>query len=413
MTSPQPGTPTPDPAQDQLPPGSVPTHEQLPLGARWKGSHRYVTGWLLVFSGIFTIFLVPPVGAVLLPAGAWLTWQGYRLRTQRIPVWPRSVPEEERGDPPGAVMDISPHLRRGDWPYVKNGRLSLYVVTRHRTAIGRMVHLYGALAPDGRDGVLAAWGRIIPEPKNKYDPRAVQVHVQGSAVAYLSLEWKELAHRRLREVRPRPLVVPVVLRRRGKEERVWAFGSMDDAQGFAAWVAGKDRGIPSGGEPPAPATTLTRPEPSEGQEPASSVVMDISAQLQEKGWTYTNGNRVSLYVMDRHRAAIHKLVREHSQFVRHGNGGDGAFAAWGEVVAEPGNQYDPEAVRVLVHGRPVAYFSLDWKELANDWLRTVGHQRLVVPVVVRWWDQDEFVWAFGSMDDAQGFADWAARKDHG
>jgi hypothetical protein len=141
--------------------------------------------------------------------------------------------------------------------------------------------------------------------------------------------------------------------------------------------------------------------------------MDISAQLQEKGWTYTNGNRVSLYVMDRHRAAIHKLVREHSQFVRHGNGGDGAFAAWGEVVAEPGNQYDPEAVRVLVHGRPVAYFSLDWKELANDWLRTVGHQRLVVPVVVRWWDQDEFVWAFGSMDDAQGFADWAARKDHG
>ena len=103
MTSPQPDAPV-----------SVPAHEQLPLGARWRGSRRYATGWLLVFSGVFTIFLVPPVGVVLLAVGAWLAWQGRRLRTQRIPVWPRSVPEERRGDPPGgaAVLDISPHLRR-------------------------------------------------------------------------------------------------------------------------------------------------------------------------------------------------------------------------------------------------------------------------------------------------------------
>ena len=404
MTSPQPDAPV-----------SVPAHEQLPLGARWRGSRRYATGWLLVFSGVFTIFLVPPVGVVLLAVGAWLAWQGRRLRTQRIPVWPRSVPEERRGDPPGGavVLDISPHLRRGDWPHVKDGRLSLYVMDKHRTAIRRIVSLYGALAPDGRDGVLAAWGEVAPEPKNKYDPRAVQVRVQGSAVAYLSLEWKELAHRRLREVKPHSLVVPVVVRQRGKEERAWAFGSMGDAQSFAAWVARKDHGLPSKGEPPAPATTLTRTESPKGQEPVSSTVMDISAQLSEKGWTFTNGNRVSLYVMDKHRAAIHKLVRQHSQFVRRGNGGDGAFAAWGEVVAEPGNRYDSEAVRVLVHGQPVAYFSLDWKELAHDWLHVAGWRSLVVPVVVRWWDQDEFVWAFGSMADAESFAAWATRKDHG
>ena len=69
MTSPQPDAPM-----------SVPGHEQLPLGARWRGSHRYATGRLLV----------PPVGVVLLAVGAWLAWQGRRLRTQRIPVWPRS-----------------------------------------------------------------------------------------------------------------------------------------------------------------------------------------------------------------------------------------------------------------------------------------------------------------------------------
>lgn len=154
-------------------------------------------------------------------------------------------------------------------------------------------------------------------------------------------------------------------------------------------------------------------EEPKNPEPVNSTVMDISAQLSEKGWTFTNGNRVSLYVMDKHRAAIHKLVRQHSQFVRHGNGGDGAFAAWGEVLAEPGNRYDSEAVRVLVHGQPVAYFSLDWKELAHDWLHVAGWRSLVVPVVVRWWDQDEFVWAFGSMADAESFAAWATRKDHG
>ena len=203
MASPQPDAPV-----------SVPAHEQLPLGARWRGSHRYATGRLLVFSGVFTIFLVPPVGVVLLAVGAWLAWQGHRLRTQRIPVWPRSVPEERRGDPPGG-------------------------------------------------------------------------------------------------------------------------------------------------------------------------------------------------------AAVHKLVRQHSQFVRHGNGGDGAFAAWGEVLAELGNRYDSETVRVLVHGQPVAYFSLDWKELAHDWLHVAGWRSLVVPVVVRWWDQDEVVWAFGSMADAESFAAWATRKDHG
>ena len=85
MTSPQPGTPTPDPAQDQLPPGSRPA-------GRW----RTVAGWVLVVMGVLAILgdlagtsrpgarSAVPGGILFILTGAALVWWGYRARARGL-----------------------------------------------------------------------------------------------------------------------------------------------------------------------------------------------------------------------------------------------------------------------------------------------------------------------------------------
>ena len=78
--------------------------------------------------------------------------------------------------------------------------------------------------------------------------------------------------------------------------------------------------------------------------------------------------RVSLYVMDKHKAAIRRIVRADDSFTPQGNGGSGAVATWGTLVPEPTNRHDPDAVRVEVDGQSVGYLALDWKYYAHETL---------------------------------------------
>ncbi|MDU0348327.1 hypothetical protein [Actinomyces sp. MRS3W] len=143
---------------------------------------------------------------------------------------------------------------------------------------------------------------------------------------------------------------------------------------------------------------------------APGFLLDITPMLEDG--SFTDNGKLSLYVMDKHKPAIHKLARTHGDFITRGRSGSGAFADWGTVVAEPSNSYDPYAVRLEVKGQPVAYFSLEWKDLAHEALNTASGNPVVVPAVVRWWGgHGEYVWAFPTMEAAKEFADWLHRKD--
>ena len=141
------------------------------------------------------------------------------------------------------------------------------------------------------------------------------------------------------------------------------------------------------------------------------VALDVGPHLQ--GAAYAEHGRVSLYVMDKHRPAIHKLVRAHGDFVPQGRSGSGAFATWGAVVAEPSNRYDHEVVSVEVDGQQVGYFALEWKDVAHEALRKARGKQVLAPVVVRWRaGRGEHVWVHQSMDEAASFAGWLTRQDH-
>ena len=161
---------------------------------------------------------------------------------------------------------------------------------------------------------------------------------------------------------------------------------------------------------PEPASPARAPKPVASSAGGKVWVMDITPQLQE-GWGFVLNGRLSLYVMDKHHAAIHKLVRNHGRFVPRGRGGNGVLATWADIIAEPSNRYDSDAVRVQVRGMPVAYFAMEWKDLAHEHLKQAGRKPVRIPVVVRWWSQEEYVWAFGSMAEAESFAAWAAQQD--
>jgi len=122
--------------------------------------------------------------------------------------------------------------------------------------------------------------------------------------------------------------------------------------------------------------------------------------------------RVSLYVMDKHKAAIRRIVRADDSFTPQGNGGSGAVATGGTLVPEPTNRHDPDAVRVEVDGQSVGYLALDWKYYAHETLAAARGIPVVVPVVVRWWGpHGESVWIHDSIEDAVSFATWLRRQD--
>ena len=116
--------------------------------------------------------------------------------------------------------------------------------------------------------------------------------------------------------------------------------------------------------------------------------------------------------MDKHKAAIRRIVRVDDSFTPQGNGGSGAVATWGTLVPEPTNRHDPDAVRVEVDGQSVGYLALDWKCYAHETLAAARGIPVVVPVVVRWWGtHGESVWIHDSIEDAVSFATWLRRQD--
>ena len=137
----------------------------------------------------------------------------------------------------------------------------------------------------------------------------------------------------------------------------------------------------------------------------------ISAWIDEDS-PFVNDGRVSLYVMDKHKAAIHRIVRADDSFIAEGNSGSGAVAAWGTLVPEPRNRYDSDAVRVEVDGQSVGYLAMEWKHYAHEALAAAHGIPVVVPVVVRWWGpRGESVWMHDSIEDAKSFVAWLHRQD--
>lgn len=127
---------------------------------------------------------------------------------------------------------------------------------------------------------------------------------------------------------------------------------------------------------------------------------------------FVDDGRVSLYVMDKHKAAIRRIVRSDDSFIPQGNSGSGAVATWGTLVPEPTNRHDPDAVRVEVDGQSVGYLALDWKYYAHETLAAARGIPVVVPLVVRWWGpRGESVWIHDSIEDAVSFATWLHKQD--
>ena len=127
---------------------------------------------------------------------------------------------------------------------------------------------------------------------------------------------------------------------------------------------------------------------------------------------FVDHGRVSLYVMDKHKAAIHRIVRTDASFVPQGNSGSGAVVTWGTLVPEPTNRHDSDAVKVEVDGQSVGYLALDWKYYAHETLAAARGIPVVVPLVVRWWGpRGESVWIHDSIEDAVSFATWLHKQD--
>lgn len=176
--------------------------------------------------------------------------------------------------------------------------------------------------------------------------------------------------------------------------------------------AGRTQSLPA--PTPAPDRAVPR-QPT----PAHPAVLDssfgymfpISALIDEDS-SFVDGGRVNLYVMDRHKAIVHRIVRADNSFIPQGNSGSGAVATWGTLVPEPRNRYDSDAVRVEVDGQSVGYLSMEWKHYAHEALAAARGIPVVVPVVVRWWGpRGESVWMHDSMEDAKSFAAWLHRQD--
>lgn len=137
--------------------------------------------------------------------------------------------------------------------------------------------------------------------------------------------------------------------------------------------------------------------------PSGRGANDLQALIARDG----DRGRISLYVMDKHRNAVKKLASLAPDYKPGPLGGNGALVAWADIIPEPKNTYDSEAIQAHVMGRPVGYFSLIWKSRAHEQLRTNRPRGAQVPVVIRWWNGRAFVWAFSSFEDAQSFAKWA------
>lgn len=108
--------------------------------------------------------------------------------------------------------------------------------------------------------------------------------------------------------------------------------------------------------------------------------------------------RSTLYVLDKHHRNIATIVG------RVTDRPDGVIRAFGVLQAEPHNTYDPEAVQVLVDGKPVGYLALDAKISAHRIMKREAPHRVVLDLVIHGGNQPRVYY----FDTKSGAEAWAA-----
>lgn len=218
----------------------------LPPGARYKGSRRRIAGIILL------ILLIPmaitgikddglnALGPLALFAatGVGLYKVGSHLRAKKIIVQPKSKSgHTDKSASARNATSLTPLADAIDM-YGENSRVKLYSMDSHADAV-RMIAMINPI--NRHSGVTATWGDVIPDPLNPVDPHAIQVWVDGQAVGYFALDWKDYAHQQVRINHGAPTRIPVVVRWMDDAPLVWAFSSMDEAEGFTDWIIQQDR----------------------------------------------------------------------------------------------------------------------------------------------------------------------------
>lgn len=224
--------------------------DPLPRGARYKGTYRTWVGYFLFLYPLGAIheisegkmgFLQAIAATILaITVGMFLVKWGRKLKEQKIIVYSKKYrPTHTTGMTTQPIVQLCDLIAL----YGDRERVSLFVVDDlHLGSIASLLNrdeAHGKRRKKG-GGALAAWGEIVAEPGNLFDPHAIQVWVEGFAVGYFALEWKERAHAQLRLDAGRPSRVPVVLRLWDGKPFVWACADMAGAEDFAGWLRSRD-----------------------------------------------------------------------------------------------------------------------------------------------------------------------------
>lgn len=119
--------------------------------------------------------------------------------------------------------------------------------------------------------------------------------------------------------------------------------------------------------------------------------------------------RTTLYVMKKNQRAIRSFV---ASLYAPGKPprGDIVLKGYAELVPEPTNSYDHEAVLAVANGVPLGYFSTGDKDAANELLQINGDKRLVTPVLIATNSGSSRAWVFPTSRDFTRFSSWLERR---
>lgn len=122
----------------------------------------------------------------------------------------------------------------------KDTKSTLYVMDRNHKQIRSFVAGYkGKRSSSDEVDVFLGYGRVRPEPTNRYDRNAVYVDVRGKNIGYFSLRNLKIIRKWLTKHKKSTLWIRVVIKTDATESRVWFFDYDKDAPGFAQWLVDK------------------------------------------------------------------------------------------------------------------------------------------------------------------------------
>lgn len=119
--------------------------------------------------------------------------------------------------------------------YDTDGRVRLYHIDRQIADIGRLLREQGTTA-------VAAYAKLVREPRNQYDNKAVSVRIGEHSVGYLYNEWQHQAREYLLADRTTTYVIPVVIAKIPESgwRGGWIFPTIEEAEAFAEWSRSKN-----------------------------------------------------------------------------------------------------------------------------------------------------------------------------